>query len=624
MEQKPESLSRDVRHFRRQVAALQRFAGPERALLLRLRNLDLDWLWDDDAAPWNDVINHFDEESQELDSIDADGRSLQDSLDSSAAETLNRRIYPDHRLRHLPAALAHHRPTRHQHQHAEREHLRRQPSREHLLTSNEQGGTMRGNSSSTPAAHADRQTLLILGATGDLTARLLLPGLGGLLASGSVHGLSLIGSATRKHDDESWRTRIEDSFATVDARGPEVERVLRSARYLQADVTDEADLRRLLAASEGRAILYFALPPQVTMKACRALANLDVPDGTRLVFEKPFGTSVASAQKLNDLVTQIVPEEQVYRVDHYLGMATVLNIFGLRFANRMIEPVLNADHVERVDIMFDECLALEGRAGYYDTAGALVDMIQSHALQVLSLVAMDQPSTMGARDLRDAKAQVLRATRIWHGDPVAFSRRARYTAGEIDGRRVPSYVDEAGVDAKRGTETFAEVQLEVNTWRWAGVPFRVRAGKALRALHKAIEITFRRPKCLPTGLADYEQPDRMHIGMDPGLLGFQLNVNGSGDPSSLETVRLATTTEPSDLPAYGELLASVLAGDPTLFVRGETAVDCWRIIEPVQKAWRGGTVPLEEYPAGSLGPRRSHRATGITRARDRESPASAV
>jgi len=458
-----------------------------------------------------------------------------------------------------------------------------------------------------------RQTLLILGATGDLTKRLLLPGLGGLLASGRVHDLSLIGSATQKRSDDTWRARVDEAFATIDARGPEVDVVTRRARYLSADVTEEADLRRLLDASEGRAILYFALPPHVTTQACRALATIGLPEGTRLVFEKPFGTSAASAQLLNDLATRLVSEEQVYRVDHYLGMSTVLNILGLRFANRMIEPILNADHVERVDIVFDESLALEGRAAYYDGAGALVDMIQSHALQVLSLFAMDPPSTMGARDLRDAKAQVLRATRPWKNDPVASSRRARYTAGTVGGRRVPSYVDEPGVDPERGTETFAELLLEVNTWRWAGVPFRVRAGKALRALHKAILVTFRRPKCLPTGLTGYEQPDRLHIGLDPAILGVRLNINGPGDPSGLEPVRLQTETCPGDLPAYGELLAGVLAGDPTLFVRGETAVDCWRIIEPVQKAWQSGAVPLEEYRAGSLAPnarqRRDHAST---------------
>jgi glucose-6-phosphate 1-dehydrogenase len=462
--------------------------------------------------------------------------------------------------------------------------------------------------------------LLILGASGDLTRRLLLPGLGGLLASGRARDLSLLGSATQQHNDDRWRERINKSFSSVEARGPEVSSVLRSARYLKADATNESDLRRLLDARDGRPILYFALPPQVTTEACRALAHIGLPEGARLVFEKPFGTSAASAQMLNDLVTRLVPEEQVYRVDHYLGMSTVLNILGLRFANRMIEPILNAEHVERVDIIFDECLALEGRAGYYDGAGALVDMIQSHALQVLSLFAMDPPSTLGARDLRDAKAQVLRATRVWNDDPVGSTRRGRYTAGWIDGRTVPSYADELGVDPQRGTETFAEVVLEVNTWRWAGIPFRVRAAKALRALQKAIIVTFRRPKCLPAGLTGYDQPDRLHIGMDPGLLGIQLNINGPGDPSGLEAVRLQTQTCPGDLPPYGELLAGVLAGDPTLFVRGETAVDCWSIIEPVQQAWKSNEVPLEEYRAGSVAPPRSrqHASTSLGQAPDRK------
>jgi glucose-6-phosphate 1-dehydrogenase len=329
---------------------------------------------------------------------------------------------------------------------------------------------------------AAQQTLLILGASGDLTARLLLPGLGGLLAGGGVKDLLLVGSGRDGWDDNRWRRRVADSFAAVDARGRQVDAVVKGARHVVADVTVEGDLRRLLDARQGRLVVFFALPPSVTAQACRVLCGIGLPEGTRLVLEKPFGTDAASAAALNDLLAPLVPEDQVYRVDHYLGMATVLNIVGLRFANRMLESVLNAEHVQSVDIVFDESLALEGRAGYYDRAGALVDMIQSHSLQVLALLAMEAPSTLKARDVRDGKALVLRATRVWDDDPATWSRRARYTAGQIDGRRLPSYVEEDGVDPGRKTETFAEVVLAVNTWRWAGVPFRVRAGKALRAL----------------------------------------------------------------------------------------------------------------------------------------------
>jgi glucose-6-phosphate 1-dehydrogenase len=449
---------------------------------------------------------------------------------------------------------------------------------------------------------AAQQTLLILGATGDLTARLLLPGLGGLLAGGGGQDLSLVGCGREGWGDDRWRKRVADAFASVDARGRQVDAVVKGARYLEADVTVEGDLRRLLDAREGRLVIFFALPPAVAVQACRVLAGIGLPDGTRLVMEKPFGTDAASAAALNDLLARLVPEDQVYRVDHYLGMATVLNIVGLRFANRMLESVLNADHVESVDIVFDESLALEGRAGYYDRAGALVDMIQSHSLQVLALLAMEAPSTLAARDFRDSKAQVLRATRVWDDDPAIWSRRARYTAGQIDGRRLPSYVDEDGVDPDRKTETFAEVVLAVNTWRWAGVPFRVRAGKALPALRKEAVVTFKQPPWVPTGLTGYDRPDRLRIGFDPDRLSLDLNINGPDDPSVIEPLTLEANLGPGHLPPYGEVLRGVFEGDPTLSVRGDTAVECWHIVEPVLEAWREDEVPLQEYPAGTTGP----------------------
>lgn len=451
-------------------------------------------------------------------------------------------------------------------------------------------------------SEAAQTTLLILGASGDLTGRLLLPGLGALLADGGGKDLSLVGSGREGWDDDSWRKRVAASFASVGARGRQVDAVVEGARYLEADVTVEGDLRRLLDARQGRLVMFFALPSAVTVQACRMLDGIGLPEGTRLVLEKPFGTDAASAEALNDLLARLVPEDQVYRVDHYLGMATVLNILGLRFANRMLESVLDADHVERVDIVFDESLALEGRAGYYDGAGALVDMIQSHSLQVLALLAMEAPSTLGARDFHDGKALVLRATRVWDDDPATWSRRARYTAGQIDGRRLPSYVDEDGVDPDRKTETFAEVVLAVNTWRWAGVPFRVRAGKALRALQKEAVVTFKQPPWVPTGLTGYDRPDRLRIGFDPDRLCLDLNINGPDDPSVIEPMTLEAGLGPGQLPPYGEVLRGVFEGDPTLSVRGDTAVECWRIVEPVLAAWRDDEVPLGEYTAGTTGP----------------------
>ena len=448
------------------------------------------------------------------------------------------------------------------------------------------------------------RTLLILGAGGDLTARLLLPGLGGLVAAGGVTDLRLVGSGIDDWDDARWRDRVSESFATAEAGGPAVAGLVRETRYAKADVTDADDLRALLAGCEEPIVIYFALPPAVTEKACRALAETGVPASTRLVMEKPFGSDVASARSLNELLAGLVSEDHVHRVDHFLGMSTVLNIVGLRFANRIFEPVLSNQHVATVDVTFDETLGLEGRAGYYDEAGALIDMIQSHLLQVLSLAAMEAPPTLSAEDLRDRRAEVLRATRIWRDDPLASSRRARYTAGSIAGRRLPSYADERGVDPDRKTETLAEMVVGVNTWRWAGVPFRLRSGKAIGSPRQEVTITFRQPPQIPVGFTGCERPDRLRIAIAPGAgeLCLEINVNGPGDPIQLDPTDLVAGFGAGELPEYGEVLKGVLHGDPTLSVRGDMAEECWRIVAPVLDAWRSDRVGLDEYEAGGPGP----------------------
>jgi glucose-6-phosphate 1-dehydrogenase len=448
------------------------------------------------------------------------------------------------------------------------------------------------------------QTLLILGASGDLAGRLLVPGLGDLVASGAVEGVSLVGTAVHDWDDERWRSRVAESFAATGATGDRLDAVAKSTRYIKADVTAESEWRRVLDACDGSVVIYFALPPAVTERACQALTGIEPPRGTRLVFEKPFGTDAASAKALNQLVTRIVPEERVFRVDHFLGTSTIMNIAGLRFANRIFEPLMSAEHVESVDIVFDETLGLEGRAGYYEDTGALIDMIQSHLLQVMSMVAMDPPSTIGERDVRDAKAAILRATKVRDGDPVANSYRARYTAGEVHGLRLSSYVDEDGVRGDSTTETLAEVVLEIHTRRWARVPFRLRSGKALSNPRQEVVVTFKRAPHIPTGFTGGDHPDRLHIGiaLDAGHVTLDLNVNGPGDPREIDPVTIDTGFAPGALREYGEVLKSILAGDPILSVRGDMAVESWRIIEPVLEAWRDDRVPLEEYPAGSTGP----------------------
>lgn len=446
-------------------------------------------------------------------------------------------------------------------------------------------------------------TFLLLGASGDLSGRLLLPALGDLLdAEPERRSLVLVGAGSEAWDDAAWRERVTTSFASAKVSQATVDAVLAQTRYVQLDVTNADQLRDLLSSCPAPPALYFALPPAVTVLACTALKDVALPAGTVLALEKPFGTDEESARSLNELLAQLVPETQVHRVDHFLGRSTVLNLLGLRFANRLYEPVWNSLHVERVDIVFDEQLTLENRARYYDGAGALTDMIQSHLLQVLALVAMEPPATVEHTNLRDAKEQVLRAVRLWGDDPLTAARRARYTAGRVDDREVPDYTSEPGVDPERGTETLAELVVEVRNWRWAGVPFRLRSGKALGDRRKEVVVTFRPASHIPEGLAGSPVADRLRLQMGPDQISLEINVNGPGDPLELDRAALDADLGAGRLPAYGEVLAGLLDGDPLLSVRGDTAEQCWRIVDPVLQSFRDGRAALDSYPAGSGGP----------------------
>ncbi|MGN6442714.1 MAG: glucose-6-phosphate dehydrogenase [Arthrobacter sp.] len=389
------------------------------------------------------------------------------------------------------------------------------------------------------------KTLLILGASGDLTGRLLLPGLARLVAAGRAAGLSLVGAGSDPWTPEQWRERVQSSFAAAagaaDEPGTEaLELLQKETVYHQVDVTAKGALAGLLGGLEGPVAVYFALPPRISQLACETLQPGEVPAGTRLVMEKPFGSSEESARSLNQTLARLVPEDHIHRVDHFLGKATVLNILGLRFANNFLEPVWNRQHVEKVEIFFDEDLALEGRA--------------------------------------------------------------RYTAGSVAGKQVPDYAAEEGVDAGRETETLAEIQVGIDNWRWRGVPFILRSGKALGDKRKEAVVTFLPVPHLPQGFTGVDSPNQLRIGFGPDTLEFDVDVNGPGNIFSLGRVTLEAELSASDLLPYGEVLEGVLSGDPLLSVRSDTAEDCWRIVEPVLKAWTHGEVPLEEYDAGSAGP----------------------
>jgi glucose-6-phosphate 1-dehydrogenase len=442
----------------------------------------------------------------------------------------------------------------------------------------------------------------MLGGTGDLTGRLLLPGLAELLAAGELAAdvaILAVGRQGWSEDDyRSWaRERLAEHAA--DVADTTREELVGRLGYEQGDVTDSGDLKSALERAGGVPVVYLALPNTVFLPTLEALAEVGVPEGSTIAVEKPFGTDRENARRLNEVLHRLVPEEHVFRTDHFLAMQTVLNILGLRFANRLFEPVWNAAHIERVDITFDETLGLEGRAGYYDTAGALRDMLQNHLLQQLALIAMEPPQALDGASLSARKADVLRAVRP-PADMARDTVRGRYTAGRIGDRELPDYTAEEGVDPDRQTETYAEYTVTVDTWRWAGVPFRLRSGKALAADRQEIAVRFKPVPHL--AFRQEPEPDVLRMRFEPDGIGLEINLNGAGDPFDLERRTLDIELPPPRLSAYGLLLHEMLGGSRTLSISDVEAEESWRIVEPILAAWEAGEVPLREYPAGSDGP----------------------
>lgn len=450
---------------------------------------------------------------------------------------------------------------------------------------------------------AQERTLVILGASGDLTTRLLLPGLATLLGNEPQRRVRVLGAAIDDFSASEWTKRVRSSLTAAKVEKEVRDRILARTAYRRTDVLDEEDLGDLLSDLPPDSVLYFALPPRVSMAACELLAQMDrLPAGIRLAIEKPFGFDKASAAGFNRLLERIVPEARTFRIDHFLGKSAVLNLLGLRFGNRIFEPVWNNVNVSHVDIIADETLALEDRAGYYDSAGALKDMIQSHLLLVMALVAMEEMATVDEVELRDLMAHVLRATRLM-GPAKEASRRARYTAGKVARRSIPDYVDEPGVEPGRRTETLAEITVEIKNSRWAGVPFRLRSGKALAADRRGIYLHFKPIAHNLDGLVNRATPNCLKLGMSPETIELSITTNGEGDMFELEDTTLSAEIGASLIRPYGEILAGILDGNPLLSVRGDIAEECWRIVAPVLKAWAEDEVPLQTYPAGSSGPR---------------------
>ena len=446
--------------------------------------------------------------------------------------------------------------------------------------------------------------LIIFGATGDLSRRYLLPGLAALHAGGHLpDALGLTGAGREDWDDERFRAWVAEQLDRYASSMPAESRheITSRSSYHRVDVSDPAEVKSAVIGN-GAVAAYLALPPAAAPAAVSALHAAGLPEGSSIVLEKPFGEDLASAEALNRKLDDLLPEEAIFRVDHFLAMTTVQNVLGSRLANRVLESIWNSSHISEIEIIWDETLALEGRAGYYDGVGALKDMVQNHLLQLLCLVAMEPPISLGERDLRDRKVDVLRSIRpLTNDDVTRCTRRARYAAGRVGDHPVPGYVEEDGVEPARGTETFAEIELELDNWRWSGTLFRLRSGKALGQDRKEVAVHFREVPHLPFGHVGEAGPNLLRFGLDPENLSLELT--GVGPRArTLEQVTLSAHIRPPELPAYGRLLLDVMEGNAALSIRGDEAEESWRVVTPVLEAWSQDLVPMQEYPAGSAGP----------------------
>ncbi|WP_238148318.1 glucose-6-phosphate dehydrogenase [Rothia halotolerans] len=452
-------------------------------------------------------------------------------------------------------------------------------------------------------------TLIVCGANGDLSWRLLLPGLATYLAERRPErGVELIGvghSEDRGFADaagRAFREALDEERLRLD--GPR--RTLEGARYLQADVTDAEELGRVLGEAQGPPVLYLALDPAIVDGACAALEELAqrgaLPEGMVLAVEKPFGTDRQSARELNERLGRILPEEDIVRVDHFLGMPGVLGVPGLRWGNPGLEGRWDAEHIERIEIVFDETLGLEGRADFYDGTGAAEDMLQSHLLQAMGMLMMDLPEEASGEALQRGSAELIAAAGLDAEDPGAVFR-ARYTAGRVGGADLPDYAEEEGVDPERGTETFARLVVRVRTPRWEGVPVVLRSGKAVGSPRQEIAVSFRAEpgRERPRGLGE-ARGDTLRIGLEDGAVRWEVTAGGPHASGGLRRVTLSSGVGQEPLTPYGAVFMGIFEGNPALRVAPGAPEEGWRILAEARAAYEDGRAPLATYPAGTTDP----------------------
>ncbi len=484
---------------------------------------------------------------------------------------------------------------------------------------------------SRPANAAEPCTVILFGASGDLAKRKVIPAMYDLANHGALGSqYAILGFARTPMTDESFRLALGEAAKTISEVGPidpkDWNAFAGNLHYHAGEYGNAEDFAKLAKHLEelesskkmcGNRLFYLSTPPEVYPQIVEQLgrSGLSKPctanSWTRIIIEKPFGRDLASAKELNKIVLSVFDESQVYRIDHYLGKDTVQNLLVLRFGNGIFEPLWNRNYVDHVEITAAETLGVERRGGFYETAGALRDMIQSHVLQLTSLVAVEPPASFDATALRNEKLKVLQSIRPFDLGMVAQSVvRGQYAPGNVDSKTVPGYRQEQGVNAKSRTETFVSMQLQIDNWRWADVPFYLRTGKRLEKRSTEIVIQFKKAPHIVFRDRDIE-PNRLVLNIQPDEgISISFGAKRPGPEMSIGNVNMNFSYREGfgdgAHSAYATLISDCVRGDATLFDRGDSVEAAWALVDPILDVWSAAkTASVPQYPAGSWGPRES-------------------